>query len=447
MLRDDSRSDGTPRSPATPEPRTKAPAGERIRVVVLDGDLLRRVPGATVRIGSSRLRANRSGIAATRLVPAKFLVSVRAPGYSPAARVFNFRRKSSFILRVFQPRLQWAMYGADASHTGMHEGVRLRPPFRIAWSLYQGDLIEFPAVVSDGIAYIANGRGTIRAFSMSDGSLIWLHRTHTIMASSLAVWEDKLVAHGMGDGRVRVLDRDSGRVLWSRRVGSAIESSPAILYGVDYFGTRSGRVYALDLRTNRVRWAHSTGSKITAGVSVSGRTAYVGNYGGRVTAINTWTGRTRWSRSVNGRVYGTAPVSDQRLFVPSSTGGSVTAFSTRGTHLWTYHTGSYVYSSPATWAGNVVFGSYNGTLYCVSARTGRLRWKVRLGGAISGAPVIVDGIAYAASFSDRTVGVDVRSGRAVFSFPHGRYVPVSGNAGRLLLHGYSRIWAVEPRRR
>jgi hypothetical protein len=26
-------------------------------------------------------------------------------------------------------------------------------------------------------------------------------------------------------------------------------------------------------------------------------------------------------------------------------------------------------------------------------------------------------------------------------------VPVSGNGGRLLLHGYSRIWAVEPRRR
>ena len=31
-------------------------------------------------------------------------------------------------------------------------------------------------------------------------------------------------------------------------------------------------------------------------------------------------------------------------------------------------------------------------------------------------------------------------------FPHGEYVPVSGNGRRLLLHGYSRIWAVESRR-
>ena len=110
------------------------------------------------------------------------------------------------------------------------------------------------------------------------------------MASSLAVWGDKLVAHGMGDGRVRVLDRRSGRVLWSRRVGSAIESSPVVRYGIDYFGTRSGHVYALNLRTNRVRWVYRSGAKITASVSLAGRTAYVGNYAGRVVALSTRTG-------------------------------------------------------------------------------------------------------------------------------------------------------------
>jgi hypothetical protein len=32
-------------------------------------------------------------------------------------------------------------------------------------------------------------------------------------------------------------------------------------------------------------------------------------------------------------------------------------------------------------------------------------------------------------------------------FPDGAFVPVSGNGGRLLLHGFSRLYAVEPRRR
>ena len=416
-------------------------------MVVFDGDLRRRVPNATVWIGRHRFRADRRGVVTARILPRAVIVRAAARGYTTRTRRANFRRFRIFTFRIYQPRLQWTMYGADPARTGVHHGLHLRPPFRIIWSVANKNLIEFPAVVSDGFAYIGTGRGTIRAISMRHGTVAWRRDTHTKMASSLAIWGDKLVVHGMGDGRVRVLDRLNGRVVSTVSVGSAIESSPVVRYDVDYFGAANGRIYALNLRTRRFRWVYSSGAKITGSVSVAGRTAYVGNYGGRVMAIDTRTGRLRWSSSVGGRVYGTAPVSGGRLFVPSSTGGSVTAFSTRGSRLWSVHTGSYVYSTPATWAGRVVFGSYNGVLYCVSARSGAVLWTVAIGGSISGAPVIVDGVAYAASFANRMLGVDVRTGRVIFRFPHGEYVPVSGNGGRLLLHGYSRIWAVEPRRR
>ena len=54
------------------------------------------------------------------------------------------------------------------------------------------------------------------------------------------------------------------------------------------------------------------------------------------------------------------------------------------------------------------------------------------------------GVAYAGSFAHRIIGVDVRTGRVVLRFPHGEFVPVSGNGARLLLNGNSRIYAVEP---
>jgi outer membrane protein assembly factor BamB len=405
------------------------------------------VPRATVWIGGHRLVTNRRGVAAIRIPPTAALVRFRAAGYSPAARRWNFTRFPIFTFRVFQPRLQWTMYGAVPSRTGVQAGVRIRPPFRTLFAVENGELIEFPAVVSDGFGYIANGRGTVRAFSMRNGAVRWRSETHTKTASSLAVWDDKLVAHGMGDGGVRVLDRHTGRILSTVIVGSAIESSPVVRDGIDYFGARNGRVYALDLRTRRIRWSTPTGAKITASVSLVGNTAYLGNYGGRVVALDAGTGRMRWSASVNGRVYGTAPVGGGQLFVPSSTGGTVTAFSTGGRRLWSFSTGAYVYSSPALWGGRVIFGSYNGVLYCLSARGGRVVWTVPMGGSISGEPVVVDGVVYASSFAGRTVGVDVRSGRVIFRFPHGHYVPVSGNGGRLLLHGYSTLWGVEPRRR
>ncbi|HUZ82510.1 MAG TPA: PQQ-binding-like beta-propeller repeat protein, partial [Gaiellaceae bacterium] len=150
----------------------------------------------------------------------------------------------------------------------------------------------------------------------------------------------------------------------------------------------------------------------------------------------------RWSRSVGGRVYGTPAVSAGRVFVPSSSGGSLTAFSTGGRYLWQRSTGSYVYSSPAVAAGRVFFGSYNGVFYALSTRTGATLWTHGTGGPISGAAVVVDGVAYAGSFAHRILGVDAASGRVVLDFPHGEYVPVSGSGQRLLLHGYSRIYAV-----
>jgi hypothetical protein len=59
--------------------------------------------------------------------------------------------------------------------------------------------------------------------------------------------------------------------------------------------------------------------------------------------------------------------------------------------------------------------------------------------------VVVGGVAYAGSFSHRILGVDAASGRVVLDFPHGEYVPVSGGGKRLLLHGYSRLYAVVER--
>ncbi len=72
-------------------------------------------------------------------------------------------------IRVYRPDLQWPMYGATPDRAQAQTHIRLRPPFRTVWSVGMGTLIEFPAVVDDGVAYIGNARATIRAISMRFG--------------------------------------------------------------------------------------------------------------------------------------------------------------------------------------------------------------------------------------------------------------------------------------
>ena len=59
----------------------------------------------------------------------------------------------------------------------------------------------------------------------------------------------------------------------------------------------------------------------------------------------------------------------------------------------------------------------------------------------------MDGIVYFANRRHRIYGMNARTGRQVFQFPDGAFVPVSGNGRRLLLHGFSRLYAVESRHR
>jgi outer membrane protein assembly factor BamB len=441
-----------PKAAAKPAPAAKPkPAGRRrvyraVQVTVVDGDTNRRVRGVRVQIGHRAARSDRRGVARVPRVPRTALVTVASkPGYGERAVRLSFRKRPKSTIRVYRASRQWTMYGAGPKRTQAQPAIRVRPPFKVVWSRGLGSLIEFPAVVADGVAYIANARGTVRALDMRDGTVIWRHDTpHGKMASSPAVVGDTVVVHGM-DGHVWVLRRSDGQLLWHHTVGSPVESSPVVSRGLDVFGAWNGTVTALDLKHHRVRWTRRTGCKITSSAALAGGTLYLGDYCGRLLALSLRTGRVLWSRHVNGRVYGTPAVSAGRIFVPSSTGGSLTAFSTRGRYLWRRNTGSYVYSSPAVSHGRVFFGSYNGVFYALRARDGATLWTHRTGGPISGAAVVVGGVAYAGSFAHRILGVDARSGRVVLRFPHGEYVPVSGGGTRLLLHGYSRLYAVVER--
>src|SRR5262249_8699213 len=278
-------------STSTAELRAKLPptrhTGAWVHVTVVDGDRGRRVPGAFVRIGRRARRTDRQGIARIHLARrAALVVQVSRRGYASAEQRFQFRNHPLRTIRIYQPALQWTMYGVEPTRTQAQPNIRLRPPFRVVWSRGMAGLLEFPAVVSNGVAFVGNAWGSVRAVLMRDGALVWRHDIrHGKLASSPALWHDEVVVHGM-DGIVWVLDRRSGRLLWHKWIGSPIESSPVVDQGIDYFGGWNGTVYALDLRTHRIRWRSGSGAKITSSAAVSGATIYIGNYSGRLLALS-----------------------------------------------------------------------------------------------------------------------------------------------------------------
>lgn len=442
-----------PEPPRQVEPPTAPPPppSPQAAVLVFDGDSGRPIDGAVV--SASGQRATTAGAAgAARLEVSRtrpLTLRVSARGYATRTVRASFRRRLVRKVPIWQPALQWPMYGANPARTQAHAGIKLRPPFRVVWRRGLGGLLEFPAVVWEGVAYISNIHGWLYALSMKDGRTLWKTRVGTLMASSPGLDPSRrgLVVTSMAPGDVKVVSMDTGRVRWRYETGRA-EPSPLIRDDVAYLAATNGNVYALDLRRRRARWVFRGGAKITGSPALVGNRLFIGDYAGRVFALNARTGRLIWTGSAGSRVYGTVAVAGGRVFAPSVFSGLSALSARTGRLLWRVPVGRYLYSSPAVYRGSVYFGTYERLVYRVAARSGRILWtRFSGGGAVSGAVQVVAGRVYAATLRRRTTAWHWRTGRRVFTFPAGEYVPVSGNGVRLLLHGTRTIWAVEPKRR
>ena len=428
----------------TTRPKPPAPRGKLITIHVVDGDTGSPVTGASLRIRGARKHGPDTVVL---LGHRAATLTLSAPSYTTRTVRVVSGDPRLLTLRLYRTAGQWLMYGVSAASTQSQGEIRLRPPFKIAWARDLGTLLEFPAVVDDGVAYLSNLSGHLFALRMDNGRTVWKFNMESHEQNSApAIVGDRLVAHSKS-GRVLVLDRANGHLLWSWTASGQIESSPVVEHGIDYLGDWAGDVYALDLKTHKVKWDYHDGCKITASATISGGTLYIGDYCGRIVALRRSTGAVLWSRSAGGVVYGTSAVAGGRVFVPSRGAEALYAFDTSGNYLWHVSTGGLVYSAPAVWHGRVYFGSYTGVLYCLSEATGQVLWDISTGGAISGSPTVIDGVVYAGNFAHRIVGADARTGHVLFTFPHGEYVAVSGNPGRLLLYGWASVWAVEARTR
>jgi outer membrane protein assembly factor BamB len=438
----------TPRAPRA-QPTTTQAMSPPALIRVLDGDRRRAVRGATVRIGDTGASADSSGVARLDVdATGRARARVSAPGYIPRVLRVSLQSDRPETVHLWRRDLQWPLYGATPARTQAHPGIKLRPPFRAVWKRKLGSLLEFPAVVWEGVAYIANIRGHLTAISMRNGRVVWRKRIGATAASSPAIDEKRreLVVTTKAPGRVTIVDMDTGKIRW-RRATARAEASPVIAGGIAYFGDEGGRVYALDLRRRKMRWVFSGADKITSSPALAGRRLYFGDYAGRVFALNARSGRRVWTGSAGTRVYGTVAVGGGRVFAPSVFSGLSALSARTGALRWRIPVGVYLYSSPAYYRGRVYFGTYAGAVYCADARSGRILWRRSTGAPVSGAVVVVAGVVYAGSFNGRINAWHWRTGRTLWRFPHGRYVPVSGNGSRLLMHGGGTIWAVAPVKR
>jgi outer membrane protein assembly factor BamB len=363
--------------------------------------------------------------------------------------------------RPVLPPVVWPTYGYGNRRLRSVAST-LRPPFRAVWSFRGRSLLEFPPTLAYGRLTLATNHGELFSINARTGKAVWSYPSGRCAAASPAIANKIVYASFLNrppcnstrsdaDGEVVAFDALTGHLRWRVRLGPT-ESSPLVANGLVYVGDWHGRVVALDAATGALRWSFATGGKVKSAAALEGNRLVIGSYDGHVYALNARTGALLWRASgqerfgSSGHFYATAALAFGRVYI-GSTDGKVYSFGAQSGQLrWSQSTGGYVYASPAVWRQLVLVGSYSGSFYALDAATGAERWRFRADGPISGSAVVIGDVVYVSTLARRTYALDAATGKLLWTFPEGKYAVAIADAQHLYLVGYTRLYAMVPRR-
>ena len=274
---------------------------------------------------------------------------------------------------------------------------------------------------------------------MRNGRVLWRKRIGTVSAASPRDRSraPQLVVAMKEPGHVSMVSMKTGKVRWRYDTGRA-EASPVVIGDIAYVADEGGRVYAVDLKRRKTRWVFSGAAKITSSPTHRGP-APVHR---RLRRPGPRSERAHGAPSVDGergtRVYGPSPLRRAGSSRLRSSRGSRPSRRQRAA-LWRIPTGSYMYSSPAYYRGRVYVGTYAGVVSAVDAVPGASSGSDGPEGPCRARSRSLRGsCTQRASTSASRRGTGVRAERCGRSRVVGT-CPVSGNGGRLLMHGVDRL--------
>ena len=358
----------------------------------------------------------------------------------------------------------WPTFGRDTRRTHYLEAdSSLNPPLKQLWSFSDKVLIEFPPAVHDGIAYLADKYGNVRALRLSDREVLWDIQKDKRNVGPPSDTTAPLYSHGhifvaFMSGMMVSLDADTGKVDWRRDMHSQLESSPIIANGRLYIGTDKAILYALDPDNGKTIWNFHAGAPVKSSPSVFRGQVFFGNYDGVMYSLDARTGKIVWTMDTtkvppfgDGGFYSSPAIGFRRVFAGRDD-GTVFAFDLRsGRVSWSYKTNGDVYGSPAVarvhgTPPTVYIGSYDSNLYALNARTGRKEWKYNVGGPVPGTATVIGHTVYTSDFKTaRSVGIDIFSHKKTFSYDSPGYTPMISDGKNLYLVGYFTFHGFTPK--
>jgi outer membrane protein assembly factor BamB len=191
------------------------------------------------------------------------------------------------------------------------------------------------------------------------------------------------------------LNASTGAYIWSYKTEGVVGSSPAVVDGLVYVGSRDQNVYSINASSGALIWNYATAGVVDSSPAVFNGRVYVGSYDKNLYCLNASTGTVVWNYPTDGFVYSSPAVAYGSIYFGSTDRRVYCLDASIGTNLWNFSTDSYVFSSPAVADDKTYFSSHGNKVYCVNALSGEFVWSRAI--EATGSCAVADGNVYTGS--------------------------------------------------
>jgi len=197
-----------------------------------------------------------------------------------------------------------------------------------------------------------------------------------------------------------------GTLKWVFPTGGPIESSPAVVDGTVYIGSRDGKLYALDAVTGAKRWEYQTGSWVQSSPAIVNGIVYIGSNDGKLYALDAHSGEKLWDFKTKYAIESSPAVADGIVYFGAGDYSIYALDALTGEKLWNFKTEGVIQSSPVVANGIVYVGSWDRSCYALHALTGKLRLPFKAYQPIISSPAVRGEIVYFANSTGYLLAID-----------------------------------------
>ncbi len=148
-------------------------------------------------------------------------------------------------------------------------------------------------------ATLGPGRARIGVLDPNAGSVI----ATILLIGDWSTFHQDTLHQGVGSAPLLTPSAVTGLVKkWSFPTGGEVESSPAVVNGIVYFGSTDTHLYAVDATTGALVWRFDPGDAIVSSPTVSDGVVYLGTMGGGLFALDAATGHVDWGVTMDGPI-------------------------------------------------------------------------------------------------------------------------------------------------